>query len=103
MLSRNEPLISVQGEWNGWHSAQVRLSALQSVHWFQPSGAPKPLLHGYVSCEQIVGNIPHQCAGKSRHRLLVCILKCHTADAIYATLVQRADERRRVSLTTSAN
>ena len=98
MPSRNEPLISIQREWNGWRTAQVRLSALQSVHWFQPSGAPRPLLHGYVSCEQIVaGEVPHECAGAPNHRLLVCVLKSHTAGAIYAALAHRADEQRRLA------
>jgi len=98
MPARNEPLISIQREWNGWRTAQVRASALQSVHWHQPSGAPKPLLHGYISCEEILaGNISHECAGTPGHRLLVCVLKCHTADAIYAALAHRADEQRRES------
>jgi hypothetical protein len=94
----NEPLISIQREWNGWRTAQVRLGALESIHWHQPSGAPKPLLHGYVSCEEILaGDIEHECAGQPRHRLLVCVLKSHTACAVYAALANRADEQRRDS------
>ena len=99
MRTANEPLISIQREWNGWRTAQVRLGALESIHWHQPSGAPKPLLHGYVSCEEIIaGNLQHDCAGTPRHRLLVCVLKCHTAGTIYAALANRADEQRRDSL-----
>jgi hypothetical protein len=98
MHASNEPLISIQRDWNGWRTAQVRLSALESVHWFRPSGAPRPLLHGYVSCERIVtGAIDHECAGKPRHRLLVCVLKCHTACAVYSELAHRADEQQRLT------
>jgi hypothetical protein len=99
MRTPNEPLISIQREWNSWRTAQVRVSALESIHWHQPSGAPKPLLHGYVSCEEILaGEIEHECGGRPRHRLLVCVLKSHTACSVYATLATRADERRRESL-----
>ena len=103
MHATKEPLISIQREWNGWRTAQVPLSALESVHWFRPAGAPRSLVHGYVSCEQIVaGDIDHECAGKPRHRLLVCVLKCHTADAVYSQLAQRADEQQRLSLAGAA-
>jgi hypothetical protein len=104
MRTPNEPLISIQREWNGWRTAQVRLSALESIHWHQPSGAPKPLLHGYVSCEEILaGDIEHQCQGQPHHRLLVCILKSHTCCSIYETLANRANEQPRESLASAAH
>ncbi len=103
MHASNEPLISVQREWNGWRTAQIRVSALESVHWFRPSGAPRPLLHGYVSCEHIVaGDIDRENAGNPRHRVLVCVLKCHTADAVYSALALRADEQQRPAMAGAA-
>jgi len=90
-------LIRVQSEWNGWRSAEVRLRDLDRIHWFQPHHAPHPLLHGYVSCANIVsGGIPHDCDGRTpSHRLLVCILKRHALPTAYAELARRADDWRR--------
>ena len=54
----------VQSEWNGWRTAGVKMSDLHEVHWFQPTGAPRPLVHGYVSCASITaGELPHNCTG----------------------------------------
>lgn len=87
-------LVSVQSEWNGWRSAEVRIGDLQSLHWLRPLEAPHPLLHAYVNCSSLLnGEIPHDCDGRSGpHRLLVCILKSHTIASTYAELVRFADE-----------
>jgi hypothetical protein len=65
---------------------------LRSVHWFQPPGAPHPLLHAVISCSDIVtGDIPHDCASTpGRHRLLVCVLKRHALSSIYVALSSMA-------------
>jgi len=89
-------LIRVQREWNGWQDAEVPLRDLEDVHWFQPHGAPNPLIHGYVNCTQLVsGSLAHDCNSRSApHRLLVCVLKRHTIVTAFAELAQRADARR---------
>ena len=91
-------LIRVQSEWNGWRNGEVRLRDLQSVHWFQPSQAPHPLVHGYISCTNLVtGDIPHHCDPASLpHRLLVCVLKRHAIPSAYAELARRAGEQQTV-------
>jgi hypothetical protein len=96
MEGRDEMLIRVQSEWNGWRHAEVRLSDLHNVHWFQPGQAPHPLVHGYISCTKLVtGDVPHDCDRASvPHRLLVCILKRHAIPGVYAELARRADEQR---------
>ena len=93
--------ISVQGEWNDWRTAEVRLRDLQHLHWFQPSRAPRPLVHGYVGCDKLLsGGIPHDCQLSRRpHPLLVCVLKSHTAPPVYAELTRRANERERAAST----
>jgi hypothetical protein len=90
-----EPLIQVRCEWNGWRSAHVRISDIHGLHWFQPDHAPRRLIHGYISCTSIIdGAIPHGCdQTRGPHRLLVCILKKHTAPYLYADLARRADDR----------
>lgn len=92
----DESLIHVHREWNGYSTAYVRLRDLQEIHWFQPLRAPRPLLHGYVSCTSIVsGEILHDCNdADAPHRLFVCVLKKNTLPAAYAELVQRAGTRR---------
>lgn len=92
----DETRIRVHREWNGCRTAEVRLGDLQQVHWFQPPGAPRPLVHGYVSCTSIVsGDIPHECnRTDAPHRLLVCVLKKHTLPPAHIELAQRADAHR---------
>ena len=88
-------MVVVQREWNGWRTASARLSDLQSIHWLQPNGAPRPLIHAYIPCTKLqTGEIPHDCDVKSvPHRLLVCVLKCHTAPVVFAVLSHLASER----------
>ena len=92
MSADQDVLVNVQGAWNGWRTAEVRLSGLEQIHWLQPSGAPRPLLHGYVSCNAMVsGNIPHECSDTpGPHRFLICVLKQHNTAALYAELAARA-------------
>jgi hypothetical protein len=93
---QNELMIRVHRAWNGWRSAEVRLSHLHDVHWRQPAGAPHPLIHGYIACDNIVtGAIPHECHQLARapHTLLVCVLKHHTLSSAYAELVRFANAR----------
>src|SRR4051812_16871122 len=92
MGSQDEALVQVQSDWDGWQTGEVRLSDLDGIHWHQPRRAPRPLLHGYVSCASIVtGNIPHDCdLSAGPHRLLVCILKSHTVRGAYLELARRA-------------
>ena len=88
---RLDQLVVVQGEWNGWRTAVVRAVDLESPHWLQPAGAPRPLLHAYVPCSAIVsGEVAHDC-GSAPHRLHVCVLKKHTAPAMFETLARMAD------------
>lgn len=92
----SDAVICVQGEWDGWKTAEVRLRDLQDVHWSQPSGAPRPLAHGYILCTDIIaGEVPHACGrGAPPHRLHVCVLKRHSAPSVYAEIARRADDRR---------
>jgi hypothetical protein len=89
----DETLIRVHRDWNGCRTAEVRLGDLQQTHWFQPPGAPRPLVHGYMSCTSIVsGDIPHDCNRTDEpHRLLVCVLKKHNLASAYMELARRAD------------
>jgi hypothetical protein len=55
-------LVVVQRYWSDWRTAMVRLADLENIHWSQPSGAPRPLIHASVCCDKIVsGEIAHEC------------------------------------------
>ena len=91
-------LVVVQREWNGWRTALASVADLEDVHWLQPAGAPRPLIHAYVPCAKLrSGNIPHDCDRASApHHLLVCVLKSHTAPDVFEALTRRAGEARTV-------
>jgi hypothetical protein len=95
MQTTDDLLVWVQREWDGWRTAQVRLGDLQNIHWFQPSRAPRPLLHGYVSCASMTaGGTPHPCeCTDGSHTLLVCVLKSHHVPSAYAEIARRAGEQ----------
>ena len=88
-----DAIIAVQTEWNDWRTAMVRVGHLEDVHWAQPSGAPRPLIHAVVSCDRIhSGQIAHHCELTTPpHYLLVCVLKCHASPSVYEHLSRRAD------------
>src|SRR5262249_52782636 len=48
-------LVPVRCAWNAWRTAEVRLTDLHDIHWFQPPGAPRPLVHAYVDCTKTHG------------------------------------------------
>ena len=89
LMSENGTAVRVQAAWNAWQSAEVRLDDLRNIHWLQPAGAPRPLLHAYVLSTNVAnGNMP-RCKGVAR-RLLVCVLKSHTIPSVYRELSRRA-------------
>jgi hypothetical protein len=96
VMDSNETLVRVHSEWNGWKTAEVRMSDLADLHWFQPNGAPHALLHGFILCTQMVsGAVTHDCHRPSApHRLLICVLKRHAIPTIYAELARRAHAER---------
>jgi hypothetical protein len=97
-MSRTNPsngptLIVVQNEWNGWRTGWVRFADLEDVHWFQPLGAPRSLIHARIYCTSIVkGHLPHDCnTTTAPHRLMVCVLKCHTDPLVFDELSRSAN------------
>ena len=88
-------LVVVQRDWSGWRKAMTPMAALENVHWHQPAGAPRPIIHAYVSCRDLTsGDIAHDCADQAAHRLLVCVLRQHTAPSVFGALVERANAGR---------
>ena len=89
--------VVVQLDWRDWRTASVRLRDLEDVHWHQPAGAPRALIHAYVWCTRFVrGGVLHDCCGGgvTPHRLHVCALRSHAAAGVYADLLLRAETER---------
>ena len=84
--------ISVTTEWNGWRSMLARLEDLRDVHWHQPTGAPWPMLHAYVSCTTLPGGAASQdCDHASAPQCIrVCVLRSHNVPTAYAEVMRRA-------------
>lgn len=94
LLARLEDALAVvQREWNGWRTAMIRVADLRDVHWRQPPGAPRPLLHATVRCDRLLsGDIAHDCDTKSGpHDVVVCLLKRHSSPGVFEALSRRAD------------
>ena len=87
--------VVVHCEWNGWRNAMVKVAHLEDIRWVQPAGAPRPLIHAQVNCTDVrSGHLQHDCEQTSApHRLLVCVLKSHSAPRVFAELARRASER----------
>jgi hypothetical protein len=84
-------LVTVRPEWNAWRTAMVRWTDLEGVHWSQPTGAPRQLLHAYVSPRKLLsGNILDQ-AHAGSPRIKVCLLRCDTLPSVFQALAQRAE------------
>lgn len=92
----DDVIIRVHSNWDAWQTGAVRVGDLEEVHWFQPARAPRVMLHGYVSCDCLVGGgCLHECDRTSApHRLRVCVVKRHATAPVYAELVRRAAAER---------
>ena len=94
MKMQDTLMVRVNSAWDSWHSAEVRLADLRDLHWLQPDHAPHRLLHGFISCTDIVsGDLAHTCDHRSLpHSLRVCVLKRHAIPEAYGELVRRVRE-----------
>jgi hypothetical protein len=104
-MQQHDFAINVTTEWNGWRSVVARLDDLRDVHWYQPLGAPWPMLHAYVSCASLaMGASTHQCDPSSApHRIRVCVLKRHNMPSAYAEVLRRASQPALLQGTSSAH
>lgn len=84
-------MVVVQREWNGWRTAIVHLSELEDVHWAQPHGAPRPMIHASVRDDKLVEGDSARDPGPSSTRVVVCVLKRHTTPGVFLELTRRAD------------
>lgn len=92
-MTREDAIVAVQTEWNGWRTAMVYVADLEEIHWAQPPGAPRPLLHAVVSCDRVgSGEVERLCRQTPPpRRLVVCLLKCHLPSGVFERLASQAD------------
>jgi hypothetical protein len=88
--------VIVRPLWNDWRTAECDITAVTEPHWarFSAEGgapAPRPLLHGFVFCDCLDGDIGHECdPDRAPHRLKVCILKKDNLPAAHHALAELA-------------
>jgi hypothetical protein len=92
----NEPIVEVRRQWNDYRIGRCRLNDVEGLHWsdYGSGGFYAPQLHGYVFCDQIVGEIGHSCQhGPPPHRIKVCITK-RGNEAIWPAVLDCAGPKR---------
>jgi hypothetical protein len=92
MSSDDRTIVRVRAGWHEWECADVDVCALSDFHWYQPLGAPQPILHAFVSwADPAVRSIRHECRRDSApQRLRVCVLRHDTCPGVYRRLAERA-------------
>ena len=90
--------VLVRRQWNDYRTARYRLDQIDGVHWDDTSGgvfsrAPRPFLHGYVSCDGMTGGqLPHSCEhGRRPHSIKVCIVKKDNRRDVIEKLIAMAE------------
>ena len=68
----------------------VSIDELENVHWHQPVGAPRPIMHAYVRASRVPRQLLQDAELSSPPELIrVCILKCRTMAKAYDALLAR--------------
>jgi hypothetical protein len=89
--------IYARRQWNHWEVGYVAVSDISGLHWDKVSGgfkatAPRPFIHGYISCAAVRGTIGHSCLhGEGPHRIKVCVVKKDNSSRIFEFLRDSAD------------
>ena len=95
--------VYVRRDWNDHGVGRVRWSNLRAHRWDMRSGGTRvanslPLLHVYVWCDKVQGEIGHHCAhGPSPHNIKVCVLREDNNGRIWRRLLALVGPDRRFS------
>jgi len=96
--------VYVRRDWNDRGLGRVRWADLYAPQWDTISGGtqvenPLPLLHAYVWCDKVRGNIGHSGAhGPGPHNIKVCMLRDDNSRRIWRRLLDLAGPDRRLEL-----
>jgi len=94
--------VYVRRDWNDRGLGRVRWVDLHAPRWDAISGGaqvenPLPLLHAYVWCDKVRGNIGHFCAhGAGPHSIKVCMLREDNSRRIWGRLLELVGPDRRL-------
>ena len=101
-LTLGRSVAYVRRDWNDRGVGRVRWSQLRDPRWDTLSGGaqvenPLPLLHGYVWCDKVRGEIGHSCAyGPGPHNIKVCMLREDNTRLVWRRLLDVAGPDRRL-------
>lgn len=91
--------IVVRRQWNDYRQVEVAMGNISNLRWDRLSGgvrtrSPRPMIHGYVNCQDIEGDIAHSGAhGPHPHSIKICIVKKDNNPKVYETLRQIVGEK----------
>ena len=91
--------VRIRRQWNDHRIGSVLLCKISDLHWSEISGgtqvrAPRPFLHGYVSCADVEGEIAHSCEhGEGPHRIKVCLVKKDNDPKVFERLLEVVGQR----------
>tara|TARA_B100001123_G_scaffold128937_2_gene149813 strand:+ start:3618 stop:4031 length:414 start_codon:yes stop_codon:yes gene_type:complete len=95
-LTLGRSVAYVRRDWNDRGVGRVRWSQLRDPRLDTLSGGaqvenPLPLLHGYVWCDKVRGEIGHSCAhGPGPHNIKVCMLREDNTRLVWRRLLDVA-------------
>ena len=95
--------VYVRRDWNDHGVGRVSWSNLRAHRWDMMSGGTRvtnslPLLHVYVWCDKVQGEIGHYCAhGPSPHNIKVCVLREDNSGRIWRSLLALVGPDQRFS------
>lgn len=91
-------MVAIRRQWNDWKIAEINLEKLTGLHWDEISGgvqkrSPRPFIHGYCNCTDIVGEISHSCQhGDAPHHIKVCVVKKDNPKQVFEKVRERVKE-----------
>ena len=94
--------VYVRRDWNDRGVGRVRWADLNGPRWDTVSGGnqvenPLPMIHAYVWCDKVRGDIGHSCAhGPGPHNIKVCMLWDDNSRQIWRRLLDLAVPDRRL-------
>jgi hypothetical protein len=89
-LFASTPSVAAQRAWNAWKSILISIDELESPHFHQPPGAPRPIMHAWVRASRAPRQLLQDAELSSPPEMIrVCVLKCRTMAKAYDALLSR--------------
>ena len=94
-------MVCIRRQFNDYRIAEIPFDGLSGIRWDTISGgvnniAPKPFIHAYVWCDEVIGDIAHSCLhGPPPHSIKIVILKKDNTPKIFKKLLKLLDQNQK--------